>query len=144
MYFDADLFVRVTAGLCQPFRSPAVEVRVPGGAVFRSFDDWARQYAGEGPEEWSPPDRILVFEGGTLAGFGETEHWWRCGGPAPYHDSITLSLYTQRDLAGAFRAACEAACRETRARITGVYEGRPRPYPAWRRRLLAFIGRGTG
>ena len=80
--------------------------------------------------------------GERLVAVGETESWASVGGPAPYHDSFTLSLYTAENRAVEFRAVCEAVAQEGDVTVTAFHEalGRKEPFVPWWRRPLRWLG----
>jgi hypothetical protein len=41
--------------------------------------------------EWDPPSRILLYYEKILAVLVDSECWTQVGGPAPYHDSYTMT-----------------------------------------------------
>lgn len=63
------------------------------------------------------PEKILWIGGRTPQCIGVRESWDRCGGPMPYHDSYTFSMYTREDHSEIFKITCEAACQKLDAKI---------------------------
>jgi hypothetical protein len=58
------------------------------------------------------PDRIEFRLSDTAVCIIESEFWNQVGGPAPYHDSVTLSFYTNRLSADMVLGAARAAAQE--------------------------------
>jgi hypothetical protein len=56
------------------------------------------------------------------------ELYARCGGPEPYHDSYTLSLYAEEFNPAIFTPLCESVCASLGANLVSVVEGEPEPY----------------
>ncbi|WP_426014020.1 hypothetical protein [Caulobacter sp. DWR2-3-1b2] len=50
------------------------------------------------PQDQEPPWALLVRIDGRLTLSMVTEYWCLVGGPIPYHDSYTYSLFSQRDV----------------------------------------------
>ena len=49
-------------------------------------------------EDRCPPPFVLVRDSDKLVLFVATEYWNRVGGPMPYHDSYTYSLFSREDV----------------------------------------------
>jgi hypothetical protein len=47
-----------------------------------------------------PPEYIVVRQNGNLVLCIVTEYWTQAGGPAPYADSYTYSIFSKNDVAG--------------------------------------------
>ena len=58
------------------------------------------------------PDRIEFRSNDCAVCIVESEFWSQAGGPAPYHDSVTLSFYTSRVSADLLLAAARAAAHD--------------------------------
>ncbi len=143
MYFDADLFLRLVPALCQAIGYDGVDIRLTDGSRFTSFGDVARHYTGLEELEREPPERIQLSRRGQLAGMVDTEFWTMVGGPSPYHDSYTLSFYTDQDRSATLRRVSETACSEIGAVITGYHTGQQRkePYRPWWTRVWRWFAR---
>ncbi len=141
MYFDTGLFLYLVPKLCQVIGYDCVAIRMFEGGPFHSFDDLVRQYANLEELEQEPPARIDLHRSGQLVGVVETELWTMVGGPSPYHDSYTLSFYTDRDRSPELRRVSETACSEVGAVITGYHKGQEskEPYRRWWRKLLSWF-----
>lgn len=143
MYFDTSLFLHLVPTLCQTIGFDSVAIRITEGNCLHSFDDLARHYDGLEEPEHEPPDRIDLLRSGVLVGVVETEFWTMVGGPFPYHDSYTLSLYTERDRSSDLQRVSETACSEVGAVITGYHKGQEskEPYRPWWRKALRWLAR---
>ncbi len=142
LYFDAELYLRLVPALCRAIGYDGVTIRMAGDGDFPSFDALAGHYAGQEEADRDPPERIELRQGGRCSGIVQTEAWAAVGGPAPYHDSYTLSFYTDRDRSEELRRVVEEVCAELGAVITGYHTGQPdkRPYRPWWRRALRWPG----
>jgi hypothetical protein len=143
MYFDADLFVRLLDGLLAVLLHDTLEIELPGDAVcLRSLDELSAIYAGCPEMERDPPSRMRIYNNGELVAIEDTEPWAYVGGPEPYHDSYTLSLYTAEDQSVAFWRVCEAVSKQSGARITGFHTAAPwkEPFVRWWKRPLRWVG----
>jgi len=143
MYFDTGLFLHLVPALCQAIGYHFLAIRMFEGGRFHSFEDLAREYARREELEQEPPARIDLLKSGLLVGVVETELWTMVGGPSPYHDSYTLSFYTDRDRSPELRRVSEVACSESGAVITGFHEGQEmkEPYRSWWRNVLGWFPR---
>lgn len=133
MYFDEPLWLRLLEfglefGRDREVRIVEVERPVSRFAQLRRL--WKRGAAqgsdrtdGVRPEaflaQWNelndpdrdPPAFIIVRDGENLLLCIVTEYWSRCGGPMPYHDSYTYSIYANVDLgSAAAKFLMEAEC----------------------------------
>jgi hypothetical protein len=60
--------------------------------------DYLEAWARIDPHDQEPPWALFVRTDGRLALSMVTEYWCLAGGPEPYHDSYTYSLFSHRDL----------------------------------------------
>ncbi len=58
------------------------------------------------------PARFRLEQGEEAVLYVETELYSLIGGPLPYHDSVTLSLFSQEDLSGTLRGVFVEAASE--------------------------------
>jgi hypothetical protein len=143
VFFDADLFVRLAAALLRVVPHDSLAIETGGGSsVLRSLPELSERYARLDESERDPPLRMRASLGDRLVAVGETEAWAAVGGPAPYHDSFTLSLYTVENRAVEFRAVCEAVAHDGGVTVTAFHEalGRREPFVPWWRRPLRWLG----
>ena len=49
-------------------------------------------------DDWNPPAVVVSRREGRIVLCMVREHWNRVGGPMPYHDSYTFSIFSDRDL----------------------------------------------
>ncbi len=61
-------------------------------------------------EDGDFPDRFRFHDGVEIILYVESERWDLVGGPAPYHDSCTLSFYSKNDLSRQLRRLFTEAC----------------------------------
>lgn len=113
MLFDATLFVRFAAALLRAVPHDSLAVETGGGSpILESLPELVERYARQDEMDRDPPLRMRASLGDRLVAVVETEAWASVGGPAPYHDSFTLSLYTAENRADEFRAVCEAVAHD--------------------------------
>jgi len=84
-------------------RTPAIVASVPWTTLAACSD-------AELHENSFPTRFRFACHGATLA-IAESEPWTTIGGPAPYHDSITLSFYTFIDISAPLRTIFSDAAR---------------------------------
>jgi hypothetical protein len=134
LHFDADLFLRVVSGLGRSLDHDSIEIWLNETDCVQSFVELERTYANADEDDREPPIRMELSCNGRLVMFVETEFWANCGGPAPYHDSYTASVYTADDHSGAFQEIAQTICLAAGATILEVHRGNAenRPYrPLW-------------
>jgi hypothetical protein len=83
-----------------------------------------------------------MAENDRLVAVVETEFWSSVGGPSPYHDSYTFSLYTGQNRSEELQKISELACSGAGARITHIYieQQYKEPHGPWWGRLLRKFG----
>ena len=98
--------------------------------------------ATSGDENQEAPRRIFYSKRGAHVCLEETEFWALCGGPAPYHDSYTLSFYTREDSAESFESACLVACQQVGGRVGNIIQASAVPIPRsfWNRVIRWLLG----
>jgi hypothetical protein len=115
MYFDEPLWLRLLEFAMEFGRDHEVRIIDPGGAVDRGWLRRAARDSGRSDEvhpdaflsEWNtskdryrdPPEYIVVRQTETLVLCIVTEYWTQIGGPAPYADSYTYSIFSKIDVA---------------------------------------------
>ena len=57
------------------------------------------------------PNRIVFTRDGTLMLLEQTEFWNVAGGPAPYHDSVTLSFFSELEIQSQIEEIVLDTCR---------------------------------
>jgi hypothetical protein len=123
MFFDADLFVIIADAILRLIPHDALEIDMGVQApALRSLRELTERYGSQDEMDRDPPPRIRVHCGGRLVAIEETELWAQVGGPAPYHDSFTMSFYTAENRAVEFRHICEALANENDVIITAFHE----------------------
>jgi hypothetical protein len=121
-FFDADLFTGVLKAICNAIPHDALWIEMDAEHDLHSLHELSEWYVTRGDDDRDPPIRVLLFHDSRLTAYSETEEWAMVGGPAPYHDSYTLSFYTKEDRAEEFRRICERFSKESGATITGIHE----------------------
>jgi len=146
-YFDSELFLLLVPRLCEIIGYEAIELVMPEAAKhlkgirFNSFQNLSTFYRQQDELECQPPEWIELTKKNQLIGLGNTEFWNLLGGPDPYHDSYTVSLYTAQDRSEEFRKACELDCPKLGALITNYYveQQLKEPYRSIGTRILRWF-----
>lgn len=84
-----------------------------------------------------PPDRVHWYRGRTLVAVGLTEPWVLVGGPEPYHDSYTLSVFVETGAVESLACALEGAAMRAGATVTGLTHASATLRRSWWARLLS-------
>jgi hypothetical protein len=82
-------------------------------------DYMARLRAGQEVAEWQT---ILWRKEDRVVAAATCEPWYRLGGPAPYHDSYTTSIFLSRAPAARFAAILQISVARAGGRIDGVLD----------------------
>jgi len=141
-YFDSELFVLVVSKVCHAVNQDTAQIWTDEDKSVRSFDELSRMYAGTDEDDREPPLRIELALEGQLVAFIETEFWVNVGGPAPYHDSYTASMYTVDDRSLEFQGIVESVSATIDATVQGVHRGvvEKAPYRSWWSLIMACAG----
>jgi hypothetical protein len=112
-----------------------------------SLDAFLSDLGQTDPEDREPPWALLVRMEGKLTLTMVTEYWEQVGGPAPYHDSYTYSLFSEDYLGDQVISALAGAPTAERWRIASEIveippdKTRASPIaPGWLARLLVRVG----
>lgn len=127
--FDVELLLAILTAISSVIDCDAFIAEINDDTQFHSLAEYCDWFHAMPVDMKEMPRRIQYWKKGKLVCFEETEFWALCGGPAPYHDSYTLSFYTATNPANAFQAACLAACRKINGRVGEIYQGSPTPIP---------------
>lgn len=97
MVFDEGLWRRLVAYVAQYDLQATVTVTEKNPYKDQiPLDDYLRHW--EQGERDGPPPFVVARKGETVVLAMVTEYWNTTGGPYPYHDSYTYSLFSDRDL----------------------------------------------
>ena len=130
MYFDDQLAVPLLAALCRQLPHDRIEIgsQVNSGIhrTWKTLSEWHSYYRNLAEDEREPFDDVKLFVGNTLTGFVQTDNWTACGGPHPYHDTWTFSVYLasydRESLQGILLATCVEHDAFVRDILSGVEE----------------------
>ena len=141
-YFDAELYFRVLTSICQAVAHDSISIDADGERVFHSFDELVNSSLSKSDDDREPPKGVCLFRHGRIVACAETEEWLLVGGPAPYHDSYTLSVYTSDNRAAEFQRICECISVGMGATITGIYDEQriKEPFTPFWKRPLRWLG----
>ena len=143
MFFDSELFILLTDAILQAIPHDSIEIEMDVGMPsLRSFSELSEWYGRNDETEREPPLRVTACSNNRLIAIEETESWSQVGGPAPYHDSFTLSFYTTENGTIQFRGICEAIANENDVMITDFHDAlsRKEPFIPWWRQPLRWLG----
>ena len=143
MFFDADLFVRLADAILNVIPHDSLIIELGDGLpCLQSLQELAEQYTGQEESDREPPNSMKAFVGDRMIAVEETEPWMAVGGPAPYHDSFTVSFYTAEDRADEFQGICESVAQQNSVVVTAFYkaERNKEPFVPWWRRPLRWVG----
>jgi hypothetical protein len=142
IYFDTELFLGLVTEVFRTIPHDRMAITMWEGNAFDSVEALAQSYCGMAQDDRDPPARVRLFRGADMVCLVETEFWAYCGGPWPYHDSYTVSLYTAEDRSPELRAVCEDLCSRLGTQVAGFHTGEPckEPFVRWWRRLLRLFG----
>ena len=119
------------------------EIEAGGVPLVFTSVDMMRNYVMEYPRRFGIPfSRATFFVAGTVIAFIDTECWAQAGGPFPYSDSWTFSVYRSTDSSTKLQDACCQVCTKHDHAILDEMRGspKPEPLPLWRRLLKWLIG----
>jgi hypothetical protein len=141
MFFDADLFVRLADAILKVIPHDSLDIDL-GSPHFKSLAELAELYVRQNEIDHEPPNSMKAFLSDRLVAVEETEPWMAVGGPAPYHDSFTMSFYTAEERADEFRGICESVARENGVMVTAFHEAErsKEPFVPWWRQPLRWVG----
>jgi len=107
MVFDRDLW-RALADFVGVGAGQVTVLPRFGDLKERALADTVQAMDLAAPTDWDPPWALLRRRDGRLDLAMVTDDWSGVGGPAPYHDSLTYSVYADRDLGEAILAWLDA------------------------------------
>ncbi|HEV3343190.1 MAG TPA: alpha/beta fold hydrolase [Pirellulales bacterium] len=143
MFFDAELFVLIADALLQAIPHDSLDIEFGVGAPhLKSLTELTELYASQNEIDHEPPNSMKAFFGDRLVAVEETEPWAAVGGPAPYHDSFTMSFYTAEERTAEFRRICEAVACQSGVTVTAFHEAErnKEPFVPWWRQPLRWLG----
>ena len=143
MFFDETLwralaaFVHTIGSGCHVAIIESREVRKQTEVPMQTFlDRWSAQPDGDR----SPPHIVIVRSNGDVQLCMVTDCWCDVGGPEPYHDSYTYSLYAKADLEQSVIAFLRSAPGHDKWRmstqVVSVTEG---PEPTVLQRIVNWL-----
>ena len=112
MFFDSELFLAILRATCSDILGvpTLIEVYVEPGAksTLRSVEALERYYEALPEEDREIPDRIEWRTEDIVSAVGYSERWDQVGGPSPYHDSYTFSIFSRTPIFPSVQVAAEA------------------------------------
>lgn len=142
MVFDEALW-RALAEFVTTFAASTVfvvEGRTVGRQIEVPLQTFLESWSARAEDEKCPPHMLIARDGGDVILCMVTDRWCDVGGPQPYHDSYTYSLYANVELEGnlmAFlRSARDHGKWQLSADVIPVSEG---PEPTLIQRLTNWL-----
>ena len=127
MFFDAELFCEFIFRVCDLMLPEQVKVFLASGEVLNSLKTMKDRIFFENEEDRMPPKEVHLMKKGRVFCCVYTEFWIYSGGPTPYHDSYTFSIYTETDFSRHLIEICDNVCNNLNATIVSVYEASNTP-----------------
>lgn len=112
MAFDFDLLLKVADRMREVLNADQVDFGTP------AYDD---------DEGNTPPSLIYWQRQGRVIAEAKPELFCNGGGPAPYHDSVTYSVFTGEDHGAALAAMIKSICVERGLELFHERHGADRP-----------------
>jgi hypothetical protein len=120
-FLDVELFLSLVSKIKQLFDPCSTEVFMTNKSVLKSIELMKQKMLSESEEYRSPPRRIIFRnEGDVVCCIIDVEFWVNVGGPMPYHDSYTVSVYTKKDMSEQLILLCDDVCNVLNGTITGI------------------------
>ena len=142
-YLDPILYAAVLSALCEAVPLDSLVIKRSKGGDLHAFEDLLEELS-PCDVDLDPPERVLGFRHTKLVAFAETEEWINIGGPAPYSDSYTLSVYTELDRSDDFLQICRRVLSDHGISITDIHVGQKVkiPFRPWWKAGLDWLGFG--
>lgn len=127
-YFDAELFRALIERYLGTIGHDRLEIAMHGrkGIVLSSLETIVEE----------PFENAKIFQNGKVLCFIETVPWVNVGGPEPYHDSYTVSVYVQAYDSTAIRDLTQNVAQALGAVVTEVLAGQEIPNSTSRSHVL--------
>lgn len=97
MHFDEPLWRALSEFVQSKVPEGAVQVTTELGANL-ALSQFLSEWEKTASSEREPPPVLTATSDFRLTVCMVTDYWTRVGGPPPYHDSYTYSIYADRDL----------------------------------------------
>jgi hypothetical protein len=110
MYFDEPLW-RTLVAFVRGFGDTVTVLNHPRPPAPKEepLESFMERWSRTDPEDTDPPWAMLALSDGVLKLGMTTDGWFAVGGPQPYSDSYTYSLYSDRDLSEEVLAFLQSA-----------------------------------
>ena len=120
--FDADLYCAVVGAVTKFLHADSLASEGEFGGC-TSAESFESHYRSMETIDREPPNWIRYIKHGKTIAVCASELWVRVGGPNPYHDSYTMSIFHSLENGDALRAACEEAIVVRGGEIEDRFEG---------------------
>jgi len=118
------------------------EIDTGGVPLIFTSVDMMHSHVMEAPERFGIPfSRATFFVAGRVTAFIDTEYWAQVGGPFPYSDSWTFSIYRSTNTSMKLQDECYQVCTRHDHAVLDEMRGlpSPEPLPLWRRLLKWLV-----
>lgn len=127
MYFDVELYASLLDGIGRIFRPDRATAYEEGHRIIDITAPSGARKTLLSAEECKPFSRIDYSCGEATVAVIVSEPWAQVGGPEPYHDSYTFSVYSADDAQGALIAEAQKVCAILGAEIVEIIRAQTRP-----------------
>lgn len=121
MFFDEELYFKIIFRICDLIKPDQIKVFTIDDKILDSLEAMKNNILSL-EDEHEPPKEIHFFKDGKINSCIYTEYWTFAGGPMPYSDSYTISVYTKDDISNELIVICDDVCNELNATITSFIE----------------------
>lgn len=141
MFFDAELFFILFDRIFSvvQYDAMAIEFDEEGKIAFGSLDAATEHFYNLPEQDREPFVQALLSLNGAPTSLVRAEWHYRVGGPEPYHDSYTYSIYRRSQDPSDLVDACRAVCAEQRALVAGEFQGDSAPKISRWKRIINTI-----
>jgi len=142
MVFNVPLYHAMIAMVWAALRCDRAELEfLPSRRTARSLAELETLVLEHTRAEEAPVPELTLFRGSAAVGFVESQPWANVGGPALYHDSYTVAVFTSSDVSDVFVARAHELSTRCETELVDVVRMDPQPpIPSLLDRLRAALG----
>jgi len=123
MVFDKELYLKILEACIEAFDTTDLWIHYSPALTLHAIDALHVLYSSGSTDDDEPPESVRLSKGKDPVAFIATEFWTQVGGPWPYHDSYTYSIYTADDHSDDLLVRLCQIIRLLQYRITLYLEG---------------------
>jgi len=129
MYFDSELFVSIVKVLSAiiPHQNMQFNLDAKGSQTLLSFKELQDYYAQHQPENREPFFSAELFDEQQTTAYLECVDYTPAGGPAPYHDSYTISIYLPAAEEDLYKQKIMEELQRRNITVRKIWTGNERP-----------------